>query len=42
MLARVCQVLMSLCKKQDRKRKKKGKGKDGKGDPEAEELKKNQ
>lgn len=41
-MSRICQTLISICKRQDRKRKKKGKGEKGKGEAENEELKKNQ
>jgi hypothetical protein len=42
MLGRICQALLSICKKQDKRKKKRAKGKEGKGDQESEELKKNQ
>jgi hypothetical protein len=40
MLAAICQKLLSICRKQDKKKKKRSKG--DKKDQESEELKKNQ
>ena len=40
MLGALCQKLISICKKQDKKKKKRGKGEKGK-DQENEEFKKN-
>lgn len=42
MLARICQALLAICKKDNKKKKKRKQGKDGKGEAENEELKKNQ